>query len=185
MTGAIGKHIRKANTDHIEEARSMWITDLEPGPTKFMQGKKCVTFLLHIGTTNTAERHGMLLNRFEESDSKITSINHSEIQRFNKSRDDFDDLTEEQLAMPGFKGKKITFRNTWVQNKKVVGKTTCKFTNTRGYFTVQEMVKNIVKFEKVDRPKSCWFGGVDCHHIFFEGIYKNKDDKTYGICWGS
>ena len=32
----------------------------------------------------------------------------------------------------------------------------------------------IVQFEKLDRPKSLWFGGVDCHqthHVFFEGIY--------------
>ena len=57
------------------------------------------------------------------------------------------------------------------------------FKNDKGYFTVRELVDNIVEFEKEDRLASDWFGGVDTHHRFFEGIYKDKD--AYRICWGS
>ena len=38
-----------------------------------------------------------------------------------------------------------------------------------GYFTAKEVVDAVVAFEKNDLPKSYWFGGLDCHRIFFEG----------------
>lgn len=205
--GAIGKRICKSKTEktpkprktmksskkkggkkkknNIAEARTHWFNSLEKGPTKFLSGNKCIQFQLCIDTTNTAPQRGMLMNRFEEEDSKITSISHTEIQFFSKQRNDFVDLTQEQLSMPGFIGDWITFHNIWVNKDKVVAQTKRTYTNQKGYFTVEEMVKNIVKFEKLDRPKTSWFGGVDCHHIFFEGISKNKDNATYGIHWGS
>ena len=205
--GAVGKRIRKSKTEKtpkprktmkksskkkggkkkndIAQARKAWFRSLKAGPTKFLSGRNCVQFHLCIETTDTLPPQGMLMNRFEAEGSKITSMSHTEIQFFSK-RDDFVNLTKEQLSMPGFIGSSITFHNIWKNQKnKVVAETKHTFTNEKGYFTVKEMVKNIVEFEKLDRPKSLWFGGVDCHHIYFEGILKNKDGDTYCICWGS
>ena len=42
----------------------------------------------------------------------------------------------------------------------------------------------VAKFEKVARQTSEWFGGVDTHHIFFEGMHKDKDG-CYSVYWGS
>ena len=49
---------------------------------------------------------------------------------------------------------------------------------------IQEMVDMVVEFEKVDRPKTSWFGGIDAHHVYFEGLCKQKDG-SYSVCWGS
>ena len=53
----------------IAEARTAWFNSLK-GPTKFLSGEKCIQFQLCIDTTNTAPQRGMLMNRFEEEDSK-------------------------------------------------------------------------------------------------------------------
>ena len=58
------------------------------------------------------------------------------------------------------------------------------FCNHTGYFSIQEMVDTVVEFEKVDRPKTGWFGGIDAHHIFFGGLCKEKDG-SYRIRWWS
>jgi hypothetical protein len=34
------------------------------------------------------------------------------------------------------------------------------------------------------RPKTKWSGGIDCHHIFFEGLH-HVEGKGYRIFWGS
>ena len=47
-----------------------------------------------------------------------------------------------------------------------------------------EVVEAVEDFERINRPKSKWFGGVDCNHIFFEGLWRRKSG-AYGISWGS
>lgn len=42
--------------------------------------------------------------------------------------------------------------------------------------------------EKVDttqRPKSIWFGGVDAHHTYFEGLRFDEQKGAYCASWGS
>merc|ERR1712070_75643 len=48
-----------------------------------------------------------------------------------------------------------------------------------------KVVASIEAYERIDRAKTKWFGGVDCHHVFFEGIFPNATKDAYGICWGS
>lgn len=50
--------------------------------------------------------------------------------------------------------------------------------------TMKRLIEAIIDFEFIDRPKYEWDGGIDCHHIFFEGIFAT-DDGAYWICWGS
>ena len=75
------------------------------------------------------------------------------------------------------------------KKSKKIDETQMTFRNKKGYFTCQEIINNIIKFEKIDRSKSKWFGGIDCHHVFFEGIrLVNPDvgqEKKYRISWGS
>jgi len=52
-------------------------------------------------------------------------------------------------------------------------------------FTVRKLIDCVFEFEKEDRPKTMWMGGVDCHHRFFEGLRLNADKKSYTIDWGS
>jgi hypothetical protein len=144
-------------------------------------------FTLDIATTNTAPQRGMLLNRFEESDSRIKSINVSAICYYDKAFEDHIEYTTAELkSMAGYTADTMTFASEWhdAETNQITGITTKTFTK-KGGFSCWDVIQNIKKFEKLDRPKSKWFGGVDCHHIFYEGIYFNNDKKTLGISWGS
>ena len=56
-------------------------------------------------------------------------------------------------------------------------------TTDNGFFTLAEVVQNIIDFETARRPLTVWFGGVDKHHVFFEGL--KEDGEAYSISWGS
>ena len=59
-----------------------------------------------------------------------------------------------------------------------------EYENNKGYFTIKEMVKNIVEFEKEARQYTDWLGEIDECHIFFEGLEKVKEGE-YKVKWGS
>jgi len=52
-------------------------------------------------------------------------------------------------------------------------------------FTVKDLVKAIEKTELLTRGDDSaeWFGGIDVHHIFFEGL--TYEDGYFDIHWGS
>lgn len=52
------------------------------------------------------------------------------------------------------------------------------------HFTVRELVHAVEKTELETRGSSEWLGGIDVHHIFFEGI-SAEADGTWALCWGS
>ncbi len=144
-------------------------------------------FTLKIKTTNTSPQHGMLLNRFEEPDSRIISIRPVDIGYYDEEADEFVTYTKEELkSMPGYAADTMTFENTWTNDEtnEITGFTTKTFKKDGG-FSCWDVINNIVKFEKLDRPKSEWFGGVDCHHVFYEGIYFNKKTNKVSVFWGS
>lgn len=59
------------------------------------------------------------------------------------------------------------------------------FTNKKG-FTLKELMNHILTVERLSRPKTDWFGGIDAHHIYFEGLYPVTDHQcTYEVHWGS
>lgn len=55
------------------------------------------------------------------------------------------------------------------------------------YFTIAEVINAIVDLERVDRPQSEWCGGVNCSHIYFEGLLpgsKKWKDAFFYIVYG-
>lgn len=50
-------------------------------------------------------------------------------------------------------------------------------------FTVRDMIDVVERSELAFRQKSDWFGGVDVHHVFFEGM--EEVDGAWEIHWGS
>ena len=153
-------------------------------PTEYMNN---LSFILNVATTNTSPQRGVLLNRFEEPDSRITGMHAGAVTLYDRNDEEMYEQTARDLSQAGFYGDKVTFFSQWVDRTgKVVDTTKRTYSNKKHYFTAEEMIDNIVKFERVDRPKSSWFGGVDCHHVFFDGLRPDKKLKgAYHICWGS
>ena len=144
---------------------------------------KNVHFLLDIDTDKPRVAMGPLLNRFESPDANVVNIGHTDIEKWDDA--DMIPLTQEELDVPAFIGSEISLSSVRFDRKgKKVTASHMSFCNHAGYFTIQEMVDMVVEFEKVDRPKTCWFGGIDAHHIYFEGLRKEKDG-SYRILWGS
>ena len=146
---------------------------------------KNVTFILGVETDQPPVQHFPLLNRFEDPNSKVVDIYCNEITYYDKELEEQVPFTQEELDVPAFIGSEISLSSVRFDRKgKKVTASHMSFCNHAGYFTIQEMVDMVVEFEKVDRPKTCWFGGIDAHHIYFEGLRKEKDG-SYRILWGS
>ena len=56
---------------------------------------------------------------------------------------------------------------------------------SEGGFTVKKLIDCIVEFEKEDRPKTKFDGGIDCSHVYFEGLNFSQTHNAYSISWGS
>ena len=108
-----------------------------------------------------------------DSENKLLSL------RIEKYIDeDFVDITEDQLNERSYEEKEITLTSFFTGES-------VTFRNENG-FTVGQLFDAILKFELIDRPKTDWFGGIDVHHIFFEGLDEVEGkDNTYTISWGS
>ncbi len=51
-------------------------------------------------------------------------------------------------------------------------------------FTIRDLASAVEETERRARGSTAWFGGVDVHHVFFEGIHLD-DAGTWNIRWGS
>lgn len=50
------------------------------------------------------------------------------------------------------------------------------------HFTVRDLVRAVEETELRTRGASEWLGGIDVHHIFFEGVLPEADG-TWSLCW--
>lgn len=51
-------------------------------------------------------------------------------------------------------------------------------------FTVRDLAAAIRETERQTRGDTEWLGGIDVHHVYFEGI-ELEDDGVWAIRWGS
>ena len=87
------------------------------------------------------------------------------------------ELTEQELQRVAFNGATIRLRgegDVTVTHQAADGKA----------FTVKELLQAVEDTERQSRPNSEWFGGVDMHHVYFEGIAEG-DNGVWDIQWGS
>ena len=170
-------------SDVVGLARAKRLSGTLEGPTPIMRD---IEFTLYIETSNTAPQAGMLLNRFEEADSVITQLHAGPIRKIDRSHSELVELSADEKAQPGFIGKILTLESIWKNDEgHIVDTTRCVYEKSKGFFTVAEVVASVEAYERIDRPKTKWFGGVDCHHVFFEGLFPNANKDAYGIFWGS
>ncbi|MGW4352330.1 hypothetical protein ACWELJ_09600 [Nocardia sp. NPDC004582] len=90
--------------------------------------------------------------------------------------DDFRDLTADELDLVVLEATALTLQGEGepVGHRAPNGK----------WFTVRDLVAAIAETERRTRHQSQWFGGIDVHHVFFEGI-DQEADGIWRILWGS
>ena len=153
------------------------------GPTPDMRK---VRWLLNLVFNRLDERRGLFMNRVIHPEAEMVSVGvlDDKMSFYDRDAGELIELTSAQKKRPGFIGSTMTLYNQWKdKDGNVTGETNKTFRNTKGFFTIAEVVEKICEFETFDRPKSKWFGGIDAHHVFFEGM--SKGEKGYSICYGS
>ena len=119
-------------------------------------------------------RQGILLNRFEQPDAKILSATMEWPTHYNNESDGR--LTEEEMELCAIKEPTITLCSKDYEQ-------TFEAPNGK-WFSVREALRAIADYEKVARTRADWFGGVDNHHIFFEGLAPRGNGRFVTL-WGS
>lgn len=135
--------------------------------------------VLSVHLTEETFDHGSLLNQLAEPTAQVLAVElrvtvWTPIDT--EENDDFRQLTAEEWNLPVFAG--ATIRMCGDAKIPILAES-----SNGTYFTVRDILRGVAVVELETRGKTEWFGGVDIHHTFFEGIYL-KDD-VWHICWGS
>lgn len=106
------------------------------GPTPLMQS---VRFELQIVANMTPRQGGPLLNRYEGTDSGMEQLSAGTLVRFNNNARV--ELTERDEQAIGYVGKVLPLQSAWASETRY-------FTQTKGYFTVDEVIKAVEELER-------------------------------------
>ena len=117
-------------------------------------------------------------------DIEIVSIEASEISFSDDATDSLIDLSQEQLDKQIFPSPITLSQVLCGYDYDNTDKLIREYHDPSGWFTVDTLVNAIVEFEREARPRTRWFGGIDLHHIYFEGLTL-QSDGSYEIEWGS
>lgn len=118
-------------------------------------------------------------NIHPESLTRLLDITYhiSEIRKINEDEFIFVDFDDNKLNTTGYFDNKLKLLSSITGFEK-------KYKSNNGiYFTFGELLDIIIDFEKNDRPKSNWYGNMDCAHRYFEGF--NQIEDGFEIMWGS
>ena len=102
-----------------------------------------------------------------------------EINLFDED-EDIVQATYDQLCSPALRLATVTFVSC-VHKQDYQAK-------NRQFFTLQEFVDRVLEFEKKVRALSFpSLGGIDTHHVFFEGLRHPQSSPSdhFELCWGS
>jgi hypothetical protein len=131
---------------------------------------------LEIELTVPTEPIGNLSNVRATPEAEIKSLRLAATV-FNHDLGTFRELTADELQSVALPKSQIALRGE-------SGGVTIHGAPNGECFTVQDLLNAVAETERQTRGKSTWFGGVDVHHIFFEGI-RQADDGVWEIDWGS
>jgi len=96
---------------------------------------------------------------------------------FNRDTKEFRPPTSQELDSVAFRGSSLTLRSD-------EGDPVSHDAPNGSFFTVRELLRAVEETERQTRGQSEWLGGVDVHHVFFEGIHP-AEDGVWEIYWGS
>lgn len=134
---------------------------------------------LHVELTKEAKpwKGSTLMNVFATPDAKIKEVG-LDCQVF--TDDDADDLFRE---LTDDEWKQVVIKAPSIKIAGLSGDVV-EHKSAKGQFTIEDLVAAVEKTERKTRGNTDWFGGIDVHHVCFEGIEKNKDG-VWETCWGS
>ena len=100
------------------------------------------------------------------------------------------ECTEEERKRVGFIGNSITLKNVrYTRDRRMATVTRRTYTSKhqKNYFTVEEIVDIIVRFERLDRPKSCILndGLIERDEVTFDGMgrFRGDDKSCFNVRW--
>jgi hypothetical protein len=117
-----------------------------------------------------------LLNLQSPPDARIVALKLT-AEVYDTAKNEFRALTVDELDSIAFRGSEIRLCG---ESERVVSHNA----PNGAFFTVRELLLAIEETERQTRNESEWLGGVDVHHIFFEGIHEDSDG-VWQIRWGS
>jgi hypothetical protein len=133
---------------------------------------------LEIELDVPAEPVGDLLNVRAEPDARIVRL-ELRAEVFNPETEEFRPLTPAELDSVAFRSGSIRLRSE-------DGEAVSHAAPNGSHFTVRELLHAVEETERQTRAGSEWLGGIDVHHVFFEGIHPDEDeDGVWEIYWGS
>lgn len=131
--------------------------------------------VLHIELTEPAQPYAPhMLNLQASPDARITSLRF-EANVFEGG--ELRPLTEDELASVAIVSPQLQLRGD-------TGEAVPHEAPNGEHFTVRDLIRAVELTELRTRDRSEWLGGVDVHHIYFEGIHLEADG-TWSIGWGS
>ena len=114
-------------------------------------------------------------NLISGPNSKVTRVTLS-IELYNEEKDLFRALTNSELNSIAFKSEAIVIGSE-------SGESVTHSAKNGKHFTAKELISAIEQTELKTRGNTDWFGGVDVHHIFFEGLSCHQG--VWVPFWGS
>jgi len=114
-------------------------------------------------------------NKFAESDAKIISM-ELKPEIYMPEMEFFRTVTPEEM-------QKVAYNDKSVELVSESGISVKHDAPNGKYFTVKSLLDAVEETERQTRGKTEWFGGIDVHHIYFEGIHCEEGQRL--IFWGS
>lgn len=114
-----------------------------------------------------------VVNLVASPDAKVLAVS-LRMQVYLEDEEDFRELTTEEWDRLVLAEDRIRIRG----EGDVVVEHHCP-----GGFTVRKLADAIAETERQSRGSSEWLGGVDVHHVFFEGI--SLENGVWSVYWGS
>jgi hypothetical protein len=131
---------------------------------------------LEIELDVPAEPVANLLNLRAAPDARLVRL-ELRAEVFNRDTGALRPLTPEEWDAVAFRGSSIRLRSE-------DGEAVSHAAPNGSYFTVEQLLHAVEETERRTRARSEWLGGIDVHHVYFEGIHPG-DGGVWDIDWGS
>lgn len=143
-----------------------------------------LTGTITVETSEPPERIGQLWNLKSTPTAQLVDVKwkHPDVYQPDNDHEPFRPLTEEELGLVVLDEETIRVNSfaclpgpgAIVEHRAPNGKN----------FTIRDMIAVVEETERQTRGDTEWFGGIDVHHIFFEGM-KKGEDGVWTLQWGS